>query len=116
MQMKQSQPSPAVILAQSDVVNKPESLNQKQIFKQQLEAKIQKDKLQKLENLQKMQMEQQQQQLQLQQQQQQQQEMQRRKQGNINNDNNACTSIVNLTILIWFSFVRGSIRKCGENH
>lgn len=79
MQMKQSQPSPAVILAQSDVVNKPELLNQKQIFKQQLEAKIQKDKLQKLENLQKMQMEQQHQLLL--QQQQQQQEMQRRKQG-----------------------------------
>lgn len=38
---------------------KTEVLNQKQIFKQQLEAKIQKDKLQKLENLQKQQMEQQ---------------------------------------------------------
>lgn len=38
---------------------KTEVLNQKQIFKQQLEAKIQKEKLQKLENLQKQQMEQQ---------------------------------------------------------
>lgn len=77
MQMKQSQSSTAVILTQNDVVsNKTETLNQKQIFKQQLEAKIQKDKLQKLENLQKLQMEQQQQQ-------QKQQEMQRRKQGNL---------------------------------
>lgn len=88
MQMKQCQPSTVILTAQttSDVVvpNKPEILlNQKQIFKQQLEAKIQKDKLQKLENLQKIQMEQQQQQLQ-QQQQQQQLEMQRRKQGKIN--------------------------------
>lgn len=82
MQMKQCQ-SPAVILTQNDVApNKPELLNQKQIFKQQLEAKIQKDKLQKLENLQKMQMEQQQQQLQLQQQQQ---ELQRKKQGKFYN-------------------------------
>lgn len=73
MQMKQNQPA-TVILTQTDVTpNKPELMNQKQIFKQQLEAKIQKDKLQKLENLQKMQMEQQQQQL----------EMQRRKQGKI---------------------------------
>lgn len=38
---------------------KTEVLNQKQIFKQQLEAKIQKEKLQKLENLHKQQMEQQ---------------------------------------------------------
>lgn len=76
MQMKQSQST--VILTQTDIP-KPELLNHKQIFKQQLEAKIQKDKLQKLENLQKMQMEQQQQQQQLLQQQ----EMQRRKQGNM---------------------------------
>lgn len=78
MQMKQCQPSPVILTTQaSDVVpNKPELLNQKQIFKQQLEAKIQKDKLQKLENLQKMQMEQQQQQLK-------QQEMQRKKQGKL---------------------------------
>lgn len=39
---------------------KPELLNQKQIFKQQLEAKIQKEKLLKLENQHKLQMEQQQ--------------------------------------------------------
>lgn len=84
MQMKQINQAPTVILSQTDVTqNKPELLNQKQIFKQQLEAKIQKDKLQKLEHLQKIQMEQQQQQLQ-QQQQQQQLEMQRRKQGKAN--------------------------------
>lgn len=84
MQMKQCQPSTVILTTQTtaDVVvpNKPELLNQKQIFKQQLEAKIQKDKLQKLENLQKMQMEQQQQQQQLHQQLKQQ-ESQRKKQG-----------------------------------
>lgn len=63
-QMKQQQPM------QTDAIQpvaqptpppppKTEVLNQKQIFKQQLEAKIQKEKLQKLENLQKQQMEQQ---------------------------------------------------------
>lgn len=74
MQMKQCQ-SPAVLLTtqpSDSVPNKPELLSQKQIFKQQLEAKIQKDKLQKMENLQKIQMEQQQLK---------QQEIQRKKQG-----------------------------------
>lgn len=63
MQMKQSQ-VPVVKMITNEIIQpKLEVLNQKQIFKQQLEAKIQKDKLQK------MQLEQQ--------------EMQRRKQGNV---------------------------------
>lgn len=68
MQMKQSQPTAKTAMTNEIIQNKPEVLNQKQIFKQQLEAKIQKEKLQKLENLQKMQLEQQN-------------EMQRRKHG-----------------------------------
>lgn len=63
MQMKQSQVPVVKMITNETVQPKPEVLNQKQIFKQQLEAKIQKDKLQK------MQLEQQ--------------EMQRRKQGNV---------------------------------
>lgn len=50
---------PPVIQPPPPAPIKTEVLNQKQIFKQQLEAKIQKEKLQKLENLHKQQMEQQ---------------------------------------------------------
>lgn len=50
---------PSVIQPTPPPPIKTEVLNQKQIFKQQLEAKIQKEKLQKLENLHKQQMEQQ---------------------------------------------------------
>lgn len=66
MQMKQSQPAIIKGISKEFTQNKPEVLNQKQIFKQQLEAKIQKEKLQKLENQHKLQLEQQQQQLEIQ--------------------------------------------------
>lgn len=63
MQMKQGQASVVKMITNEIVQPKPEVLNQKQIFKQQLEAKIQKDKLQKIQL--------------------EQQEMQQRKQGNV---------------------------------
>lgn len=57
-QMKQIHPPLQKVTAEI-IQNKPEALNQKQIFKKQLEAKIQKEKLQKMEHQQKIQLEQQ---------------------------------------------------------
>ncbi|XP_037048918.1 myocardin-related transcription factor B-like isoform X2 [Bradysia coprophila] len=56
LQMRQIHPIPAVP-SENIVPPKPEVINQKMVFKQQLEAKIQKEKLQQLENQQRLQRE-----------------------------------------------------------
>lgn len=56
LQMRQIHPVPAAH-SENNIAPKPEVINQKMVFKQQLEAKIQKEKLQQLENQQRLQRE-----------------------------------------------------------
>lgn len=56
LHMKQTHPPPLISTESGNII-KPEVISQKMVFKQQLEAKIQKEKLQQLENQQRLQRE-----------------------------------------------------------